>query len=243
MDDLAITYSKRSKTVHASGPGAGEMDPVQFPYNIGASKAKRDLHGILRSWATLISEERTVVYVTYEGGKETRTVTPTPVNCADTPTALSGWLLQYTGWLRHYDAGADAMGEIREKVDQVRRVVDIPPEKHYIGPCGTDDCPGQLWTLPLAETATCRDCGHTWDVRLRRDANLAALRDTVDFPEPLARALTYHGRPLTAGLIYQWRSRSLLEPYGVHRDTGRSMYRLGDIVDLMDRMRESKGKP
>jgi hypothetical protein len=242
MDDLAITFTKRSKTVQASGPGAGEMDPVRFPYNLGASKAKAELHGILRSWVSLVSEERVITTIVIRDGKEQRTEAKTAVTCPDTPTALSGWLLQYTGWLRHHPAGADAVMEIREKVANARRVIDVPAEKIYIGPCGTDRCMGQLWTLPDATDAVCRECGHKWDVRQRRDANLSALRDTVDYPEPLARALTYHGRPMTAGLIYQWRSRGLLEPYGVHRTTRRSMYQMGDVIDLLDRLREGKGK-
>lgn len=242
MDDLAITLTKRSKTPPASGPGAGEMDPVKFPYNIGASKARADLLGILRSWAGLVSEKRILTTVTIRDGAEHKTEAPTPLNCADNPTSLSGWLLHYTGWLRHYDAAADAVIEIRDAVHQVRRIIDIPAEKLYIGPCGSDSCPGQLWTLPDAAEAVCRDCGHKWDVRARRDENLAAIRDTVDYPEPLARALTYHGRPMTAGLIYQWRSRRLLEPYGQHRHTGRYMYRMGDVIDLLDRLREGKGR-
>lgn len=250
MDDLAVTFTKRSRTPEPGGPiGVPEIDPVRMPYNIGASKVRAELTGILIAWVLLVSQERVVTDVTRDGdGNEVMVKHPTPVTCESTATSLSGWLLQYTGWIRHYEAGADCVIEVREAVDDVRRLIDSPPPRIYLGPCmaavqadgmPSRTCVADLWALAGSDDVTCRDCGTAHAVRERQDKNLEAARDVVAYRETVATALTANGRYLTGDLIRKWHTRGLLKVAG-HGSTGRKMYRLGDVKDLWDKMNEGR---
>jgi hypothetical protein len=248
MDDLAITFTKRSRTAQPSGPSNMEMDPVRMPFNIAAGNARAELTGILISWALLVSEERLITHVLIDAdGDEIREHRKTPLTCQMTATSLSGWLLQYTGWLRHHEAAADALTEIRDAVARVRRLIDISPVMVYIGPCTAqwDDgvtstrCTGDLWAAEGALDAVCRVCGTKWDVRTRHEANLEAARDVVAYRETVATALTANGRYLTGDLIRKWHTRGLLRVWRTDAN-GRKMYRLGDVKDLWDKMNDGR---
>lgn len=252
MDDLAVTFTKRSRTAEPTGPqGMPEMDPVKMPYNLGASRRRAELVGILISWALLISQERLVKFPAgfNDDGTEAYTEQQTPITCDQTATSLSGWLLQYTGWIRHHDAAPDCITEILDAVRRVRQIIDISPVQVYIGPCTAEldagdgihqrTCGGDLWAREGRLDAVCRQCGTPWDVRTRQDANLEAARDVVTYRETVATALTANGRYLTGDLIRKWHTRGLLS-VAKHDMRGRKMYRLGDVKDLWDRQNERR---
>lgn len=248
MRDLNITLAKLSRTAPADGPGGvPEIDPVKMPFNIGAARARDDLHAILASWARLVSEERTTA-VLNPGPAGGVTHVPTPLTCKDNPTQISGWLLQYTGWLRRHPAAADALAEITDAVAAVERMIDVRPRLQYIGPCTaivdhpdgvhTTVCRADLYAKEDAATVTCRECGTEWDMWVRRTANLRAAADIVADPETISRALQSNGVPVSVERIYKWRQRGLLAPARTNPKTGRSQYRFGDVHALFERMQK-----
>jgi hypothetical protein len=247
MRDLNITLAKLSRTAPADGPGGvPEIDPVKMPFNVGAARARDDLHAILAAWAKLVSEERTTAVLGYADGKPVVNHVPTPLTCKDNPTQISGWLLQYTGWLRRHPAAADALLEISDAVAAVERMIDVRPRLQYIGPCTalTDDghrvvtCTADLYAKEDAATVTCRACGTEWDMWLRRSANLRAAANVVSDPETISRALQSNGVPVSVERIYKWRQRGMLTPARTNPKTGRSQYRFGDVHALFERMQK-----
>ncbi len=230
MDDLMVTFAKRSRTPQPDGPATQEMDPVQLPYNLGASRARAEITGILISWAMLVRDERIIKTETVDdAGNLIITSHGTPITCQPTATALSGWLLQYTGWIRHHAAAADMLTEVRSAVGWVRRIVDIPQPMHYVGPCGNAGCTTDVWGKDGDTTVVCRGCGTTVELSTRWTENIAAAYDVVAYPQTVARTLRRNGLPLTVELIYLWRNRGLITPHSRNPATGRTMYRVGDV--------------
>lgn len=252
MSELNVTVAKLARTADVSGPGgAPEIDPVKMPFNVGAARAREYLHDILKSWAKLVAEERTTAVLITLGTVSVVSHVPTPLTCKDNPTQISGWLLQYTDWLRRHPAAADALEEITAAVADVERMIDVRPQLHYIGPCTApmgDErsyCTADLYAREDADVVTCRACGAEWDMWKRRSANLKAAADIITDPETIARALTSNGLHVTVERIYKWRERGLLAPARTNPRTGRSQYRFGDVHDLWARMQKPapKGTP
>jgi hypothetical protein len=108
------------------------------------------------SWVLLIAEERGL---------------PLP---ADNLEAMSRWMLHHTEWLRHHEAGSEAIDEIVGDVDKARKVIDRPPHRTTfpVGPCPeTDDqgaaCIGEVRAyIPNDEDQparlSCNTCGAVW---------------------------------------------------------------------------------
>lgn len=215
MRELTITLTKRSRVRHANGPaGNPEIDPVNMPFDVGASKAKSDLQAVLAGWTKLTAEER-----------------PARMDCRETCTQMAGWLLQHTGWLRHYSGAATLLEELAEAVAGVERVIDLRVPLVYIGPCKPDHgCKGELWARLDATTTTCRACGDVWFVDEVRARNLATARSMVAPAETIATALSSNGVPMTVQRIYKWRSRGFIHAASTSAN-GRLLFRLGDVAD------------
>lgn len=251
MRELNTTVVKLAKIAPPSGPGTPEIDPVKMPFNVGAAKARDDLHDILQSWAKLVSEERTTPALMFDrDGQRTVVRIPTPLTCKDNPTQISGWLLQYTDWLRRHPAAADVLAEISDAIAQVERLIDIQPRLQFIGPCTAvvmaDDgvhtrvCSADLYAREDADEVTCRDCGTVHDIGRRRMENLRAAQDIITDPETIARALRANGVHVTVDRLYKWRERGQLTPARLNPKTGRFQYRFGDVHALWERM-QTKG--
>jgi hypothetical protein len=215
MRELTTTLMKRSRVRHTNGPtGSPEIDPVNMPYDVGASKAKGDLKGVLAGWARLVADER-----------------PAVLDCRESCTQMSGWLLQHTGWLRRYTAAPDLLTELAESVAAVERVIDVRVPLVYIGPCKPDHgCPGELWAREDAATTTCRACQDVWFVDEVRARNLSMARNMVAPAETVATALSSNGVPVTVERIYKWRARGFIHAVSTSSN-GRLLFRLGDIAD------------
>lgn len=250
MRELNTTVVKLARTAPPTGPGGTlEVDPVKMPFNVGAARARDYLHDVLQSWAKLVSEERTTPALMIDRqGQRVVVQIPTPLTCKDNPTQISGWLLQYTDWLRRYPAAADVLAEITEAIAQVERFIDIQPRLQFVGPCQAtyDDpdgvhlkvCTSDLYAREDADEVTCRECRTVHDIGRRRSENLRAAHDVVTDPETIARALRANGVHVTVDRIYKWRERGQLAPAQLNQKTGRFQYRFGDVHDLWAKMQK-----
>lgn len=246
MDDLALAFTKQARVVQYSTSAPAAVDAgAPLYYNLAASDAKAALKGVLTSWARLVHEERTVLTIVgwtqWEEDTEpqpVRAALRTPLDCKDTATSISGWLLQYTGWLRRHTAAADFHAEVLHAYARARRVIDAVPPKRYVGRCGFvwqgNACTNELWAHERAAEVECRECGTVWNVEGRRAGALAAVENVVQSPELIARALSSHGVSITAERIYNWRKRGKLTPTEFDPKTRRARYRIGDVLTVWE---------
>lgn len=114
-EDLDVTLTKQDRIGLRSERRSTELP---LPFSVNASEAGYVLRSTLAGWVRIVAEET---------GAEMP---------ADTLAAMAVWLRPRVGWLRHHKAGADAVDEITDAVEKVRRAVDRPPELWYAGPCG-----------------------------------------------------------------------------------------------------------
>lgn len=126
--ELEVTLTKQDRIVER-GSGSSERP---LPYNTGSSEVGWILRNTLIGWVRLIHDE---------------TGADWPV---DTLTDMSRWLRPRVGWLRHHQAGPEAVAEITSAVASCRRNIDRPPSLWYAGPCGA----------PTSSEKDCSCCCH-----------------------------------------------------------------------------------
>ncbi|MGW0805962.1 hypothetical protein [Nonomuraea sp. NPDC002799] len=215
--ELDVTAYGQARMVFGNA-GGGRSADEPLPLNLGADARGRALKAVLASWCALIADQRGV---------------PAPLDGLPT---MSRWMLGHVEWLRHHQAGADAVVEIRDAVRDVRRAIDRPSERVFAGTCGT--CGGSLYASQSARDAACRVClgpkGEpvSYNVSARRSSMLASMADMHMAPPEAAFALSTLIGPIRADLIRTWAARDKLFPASVD-EQGRNLYRLGDIAKLM----------
>lgn len=222
-EELHTTLTRQRAAPVAGGGGASRERPLPFRYD--ASEVLFVLRNTLGTWVRLVAEERE------------RDDLPD-----DTPAAMSGWLLGEVEWLRHHEAGAEAVDEITYAVDQVRRVVDRPPDAWYAGPCDLQYqvCDEELYARVGSPFVRCPTCGETWDVKQRRGQLLEAARDRLATASEAARAIVVwseydRGENRLVRRIDAWRERRRIEvkQHIWQGERRLALYRIGDILDLL----------
>jgi hypothetical protein len=76
---------------------------------------------------------------------------------------------------------------------------------------------------------------------LRREWLLSSAEDRLERTTYIARALTAWGRHIKRYRIDVWATRGLLEVKGKDR-SGNSLYRVGDVIKLLDHADERDGE-
>lgn len=159
--DLDITLTRQSVTGAQSADGGKptKKDAQPLPLNLGAGDVAADLRH------TLVSAVRHLT--------EARGITAVP---ADTPVAMSAWLLKYHRSIPLDPAGPDIAEAVHAVTARIMAVIDLPTSRgrFKVGMCPETDaegtlCPGEVWVhLPaedLGRTATmeCRVCHHVYE--------------------------------------------------------------------------------
>lgn len=209
--ELETTRYRQATT----GRNGGKAAETPVPWDQRAREAAWVLENAISTWARVIEEER---------GKDLP---------EDTSTAsLARWMLGSVEWLRHHQAGAEALDEITSAVANAAHAVDIRPERWYAGPC--DTCGTDLYGKPASAHVICPndECGQVYDVKQRREQLLAAAEDRLANAALISRAVTSLGEPVKADRIRQWASRGRIVAHSVDLK-GRPLYRIGDVLDLV----------
>jgi hypothetical protein len=206
-------------TVYGDHLGRGEAKPI--PFDSRASAAKDQLKGVLVGWVRLVREER---YGTDVPG-ETWLVREPRDDLGD----LADWLKPEVEWLRHHQAGHEAVDEITGAVERVRQVSDRPTGRWYAGAC--DACSADLYAKVGALAVQC-PCGAVYDVAVRREWLLQRVEDQLCTAADMSRALTSLAQPVTAERIRKWRERGRLMEHARDR-RGQPLYRVGDVRGLL----------
>lgn len=218
VPSLAVELeTTRARQVRFGDPVGARLAGAQgLPYDPRATEAIYVLRSALVGWVRMIAEE--------SGTKEL------PL---DTLAGLANWLRLKTEWLRHHEAGCEAVDEIGAAVQFASRIVDRPAERWYAGPC--DNCQTDLYARSGVLIVTC-ECGDSYDVTERREWLLDSVADVLATATEISRALTSLDTPITAERIRQWRQRGQILPHATTTD-GHPLYRIGDVLVLKATMK------
>lgn len=227
-DEIAVTVTRQARVSRRNGPRSSER---AMPVNWPASITDGAVRNTFVTWARHIAEER-----------------GTELNCPDTLTGISQWLLGPRGgtsnveWLRHREEAGQAYDELTYACSALWRAVDAPAGRDSVGRC--DDCGTDLWARENAVTVACRTCGAEYDIQKRRLAKLAERADELLTASHVRMVLAHVGWDVTVDQISGWKAREKITAHPpADGDKHRiNRYRLGDILErLAESRRESGG--
>lgn len=200
-EELDTILAKQAR--YADPEGGGSEPPMLF--DTAASELGWVLRNTLATWCRLIGEER---------GKEL------PGN--DTPPAMARWLLNHVEWLRHHRAGHEAVDEITSVVSQIRKAIDRPAMRIYVGPCS--ECETDMYGRPDSTTIKCKGCGQEADVNERWQWMQGQMDGRYVTAREGAALLSRFGIPIQQKTIDKWRERGHIEEREELDDQGRRVY-------------------
>jgi ribosomal protein L37AE/L43A len=190
------------------------------------------------TWARVVLDERPVL----EGPTHPTClhVTCSRLNRSRPPrddvASVCRYLLGQADWIRSQHWAPEILDEMVYAAEQLRRMVDRPADREYIGRC--DECNETLYRRPQAAKAQCRHCGAEYiDAAERRAAVMDALNDRCLTAAEIELAFTDIGNtPLTAARVRKWAQRDRIKVRGHVTVRGREhpTYLVADVADLLE---------
>ena len=155
----------------------------------------------------------------------------------NTPESLR-YLAENVGWLAHQPDALDAFDELDTATVLVETIIRQPPwEMWYAGRC--DQCGVDMYAYRDDLVVECRPCCLMYDVPERRRYLLDVVRDHLDRSSTICRALGGLGIEVSRQRLKMWETRGLLAAKAVDL-SGRPLYRVGDVIDVVTRLAERK---
>lgn len=216
LADLEITLSRAAVT---GSPQHGGRTAITgrdhgMPFHEGAATARLAL---LKTLAVLSS------HLSVDTGK------PAPTQ----PQAQARYLAENLAALPADSPALAGVGDITRAVRVARRVVDRPVERRLLGPCG---CGATLYGAPEDVVVRCLECGRRQSAAAVRVAAVNSAADRMATAAELARILTsVTSKRVTPEVIRQWSARGKLT---ARRRGGDTVYRLGDVIALVEALRQ-----
>lgn len=223
LEELDIALTKQAKLRPVKGAAA--VDAVELPFNLSAAEAARDIRTMLLPWV-----------------RKVHLGTGAPYQPKTSTAALARGLWNYRAWLSEHHEAHLLLEDLKTVVEPVRAIIDTRVEKVFIGSCRSvvnadgerqPVCPEHMYAPARNVEFTCGKCGTVHQIKSRQKQAIAAAENRVLPPQTIARALTRNGQALTAERIYNWSKRGLLAHAAIDRTTGRKLYRVGDVLDIM----------
>ncbi len=170
VHQLNLTLAKQTRYTDRNERGGTD---TPLPIDPTASAAASELRAHLIAWAKLIATERGHQIPVAETLSQ-----PAHLD------VLSRWMLHHVEWLRHHEAGHDAVQELTADMRQARRVIDVPANRTTfpVGPCPETvgaippaahgavwvPCPGEVRAyIPNTDTQParleCTTCHTVWE--------------------------------------------------------------------------------
>jgi hypothetical protein len=269
--DLLVTVADLGPALHATiarqrgrglGGGARSRDRP-LPVDLAAAEKDAVASGVLTTWARHVLEARpgsgvwlreVVGPTCSSGGCTHRTCAAIRANGGldrEHPAALSALVLAgELEWLRRRSEAAEALDDLGVACRELVRLVDIPPESVYAGPCWADvqigadlvQCQAELYARLGADVVRCPACRADHAVAERREWLLGQVYDVLATAATIAGAMTSLVRPVTVDMIDGWERRTRLHVRGHDRD-GRRLFRVGDVAAILaERHAKAAGK-
>lgn len=215
--ELNVTITKQDRIGDRS-PG-GQVEPP-LPFNVGASEVGWVLRNTLYAWVRVTAMHR---------------LTPMPTG-SDSIGQLAVSLRPRINWLRHYEHGPDAVVEIVQAAQTVRRVIDRPPALWYAGPCnttvGNTTCMSELYAHAGAVRVICRECRSVYDLAARREWLLSQVEDQLMHSIAIAALAQHLGVKVADSTIRGYAAKGRIVAHA--RDVrNRPLYRIGDVLEIV----------
>lgn len=145
---------------------------------------------------------------------------------ADTIAACARWLLRHLEALARHELAGQAAYELLDIARHGWDVVDLPPERVYLGPCPV--CEVDLYAEPDAGLAECSGCENVVDVATTKARLQAELDYRLVTAKEAAGYLALLGRGVKPDTIDRWRRRGRLVAVGQDQ-ANRWVYRFADV--------------
>lgn len=170
-----------------------------------------------------------------------RSSDPSNSGPANNLVSLSRWLLWRVDGLAFNDMAAEFIADVLIAVRDCRRVIDLPPERAYAGPC--PECKRDLYHRPAATEAKCPGCGQVYDVAevqaWMQDRIREHMTDRLVTSHEGATLLGRMGLETPQREIGRWHERGLLPSSGNAAGAAggreRRLYRFDDLLRLAAR--------
>lgn len=188
-------------------------------FNAHASSIKESLVRSVRLWALRFAEENPHLLFA-------------PATIED--AAL--WMAGFPNLLAGHHQAVAIHADIRELVHAARRAIDRPAQRVYLGECGgrTEEglCTAALFGLQDRLGAHCFECGADWLVDARRKTMLSGIEDKFAHSGNLAALVKANGVPLASSTVRNYARTGKIRCMG-NDSKGRPLYRVGDVLDVL----------
>jgi hypothetical protein len=223
--EIDETVARQTATSAREG---GRSSSKPLPFNDRAAKVAHQVQLALARWMRELRD-----------GDE-------PLAPADV-VAVAAWLLERVERVAVHPAGARLARDVHRAVEDLRRAVDRPADRWFMGPCDTDGCteehllveddgrartvrrPTELYATAGAETVTCPRCHAEYAIAERRAWLLAAADDQLAHAELIGRAAPALGVDITPSKVRNYAARGRIVAHGKDRHD-RPLYRVGDVI-------------
>lgn len=111
VEDLAITVTRQARVQRREMGLRRQKPESRLPFHIAAAEAADELHNSLVTWTRFVCEERQINY-----------------NGHDDDLSLSAWLQRNMVSLALTQGSEEAYEDLSTKIDECRKVVDLPPD-------------------------------------------------------------------------------------------------------------------
>lgn len=231
--EITTTATRQSRT--GSGNGGRRSSTTPLPFDDHVTTQATELQADLVGWVRIVMDDQAAARLPKDS----------------TLTVLSIWLLAWVPWIRQQQIAGDVHRAVTHRVARLRASIDTRPERIYAGPCAAPlsnlasevdmTCPEDLYASRGSAWVTCQGCGARHDVQGRQDWLLTVAENQLETVGTLAQAVTSLGRPVSRDSIKGYVARGRLVAHGL--DTaGRSLYRVGDLLDVLAEVAASKAR-
>ena len=232
LEDLRIVVTKQTKYQFKNGSRTTETTPL--PYHPEASKLYSETsQTILQFLAHLDQNNPTIALIGDDNNSHLAT------------RNAAKYLSAHVHDLRLISGTADFVDEIKNEYLRIKRIIDRPPPKWYIGKCLTEadgkKCQNEIYASTSKGFVTCSDCGTRHNIEQRR-ADLIEKAYSLSVTATEAANAIHYWTDIPVGTtkqlanrIAQWAKRGRLIERGHIMERGhlRPIYTLGDILNLL----------
>lgn len=233
--EIEATVARQTATGKREG---GRSSSKPLPFNDRVATIAHRVHNTLGTWVRDLHD-----------GTE-----PWPV---DDVVAFAVWLQARLHRIGQHPAAAGIERDVRGVVAALRRAVDRPADRWFMGPCDVDGCTEEhvlvnddgssrlvarateMYATPGAETVRCPRCHTEYAITERRAWLLAAAEDQLAHAELIGRAAPALGIEITPSMIRNYADRNRIVAKSVDLQ-GRPLYRVGDVITVAQEVLERR---